>query len=113
MEKGKNDKHSAWAVARKTIAEPMLDLFETGKKIDNGELTLQEAFENTIKNDAAPPIYKMPFFTLTKTILLLVWEVQVRMEAFPGDSTLFPWTEISGSSRNDPRVVSCRNEDIG
>jgi hypothetical protein len=35
----------------------MLDQIETGKKIDNGELTLQDAFENVNNNDAPPPIF--------------------------------------------------------
>jgi hypothetical protein len=35
----------------------MLDQIETGKKIENGELTLQDAGENIHKNDASPPIF--------------------------------------------------------
>lgn len=55
---GKKDKESAWAVARKSIAAQILDQTQTGKNIDNGELTLQEAFDDVEKNDAPPPIFQ-------------------------------------------------------
>jgi hypothetical protein len=55
---GKKDKESDWAVARKTIAEQILDQIETGKKIDNGEITLQEAFQNVETSDAPPPLFQ-------------------------------------------------------
>jgi hypothetical protein len=50
---GKKDKDSEWAIARKTIAEQMLQQIETGKRIDSGELTLHDAYAN----DAPPPIF--------------------------------------------------------
>jgi hypothetical protein len=53
---GKKDKDSDWAVAHRIIASQMLNHIETGKKIENGELTLQDAGENIHKNDAPPPI---------------------------------------------------------
>lgn len=55
---GKKDNESDWAVARKTIAEQILDQIETGKKIDNGEITLQEAFQNVETSDAPPPLFQ-------------------------------------------------------
>jgi hypothetical protein len=54
---GKKDKESDWAIARKTIAKQMLDQVEIGKKIDAGEITLQDACEKVHKNDAPPPIF--------------------------------------------------------
>jgi hypothetical protein len=38
---GKKDKESAWAVARKLIAEQILDQTQIGKNFDNGELMLR------------------------------------------------------------------------
>jgi hypothetical protein len=54
---GSKDPTSKWAIARATIASQMLEQIELGKKIDNGDITQLEAFENVEKNDVPPPIF--------------------------------------------------------
>jgi hypothetical protein len=54
---GKKDKDSEWAIARKTIAQQMLEQIETANKIDSGELTLHNVFENVHTNEVPPPIF--------------------------------------------------------
>jgi hypothetical protein len=54
---GSKDPTSKWAIARVTIASQMLEQIELGKKIDNGDITQLEAFENVEKNDMPPPIF--------------------------------------------------------
>jgi hypothetical protein len=54
---GSKDPTSKWAVARLTIASQMLEQIEVGKQVDNGEMSLSQAFEEVEKNDVPPPIF--------------------------------------------------------
>jgi hypothetical protein len=63
---GKKDKKSTWAVARITIATQMLHQIAMGKSVDNGVLSLHDAFEKVENNDSPPPIFPDAILFLDK-----------------------------------------------